>query len=212
MNAPLVDLHTLTDVEPPSGDLGIKETVSHCRALWTVPIADEAGAPDHRIIHARTLQLHAPAQLHRLGLRLAQGYHKCGSHIEQDWVSSVRVRVWNDEQWHVLFTRNDIPCPADEFDICWFDLGGHATSSALIEIRRCGIDTWWPSWNLASGAFVLLGIPPALPAPKHERRLSSTVGSFAQLPHGVTAEQLNGEVRYCITGRVPRTPMNHAER
>ncbi len=196
MATPLIDLLTLTDVEPPSGDLGIKGGVSHCRALWTVPLPDEAGAPEHRIIHARTLELHAPAQLHRLGIRRTQGYHKCGSHVEQDWVSSVRVLVWNDNQWRVLFARTGIPCPTDDNDIHWFDLGGHATPAALIEIRQCGIDPWWPSWNLASGAFILEGTPPETPAPKHERRLTSTVGSFTHLPRGVSAEELDGEVRF----------------
>jgi hypothetical protein len=196
MNGSLVDLLTLTDVEPPSGDLGIKESVSHCRAHWTAPLDDEAGAPGRRIIHARTLQLHAPAALHRLGIRRAQGYHKCGSHTEQDWVTSVRVLVWDAPRWHVALYKSGIECPAAEEEILWFDLGGRETSSVIIEIRQCGIDLWWPSWNLASGAFVLEGTPPTLHAPKQERRLLSTVGTLSHLPHGVTAEELDGEVRF----------------
>jgi hypothetical protein len=65
MDSAAMDLFTLQGLEPPAGDLGIKPRVSACRALWTAPLDDEAGAPRRRIIHARTLQLHAPATRHR---------------------------------------------------------------------------------------------------------------------------------------------------
>ncbi|MGE5315876.1 MAG: hypothetical protein ACM3Q4_14375 [Acidobacteriota bacterium] len=191
-----LDLLTLTDVEPPSGDLGIKGGVSHCRALWTSPLPGEEGAPMHRIIHARTLELHAPATLSRLGIRRAQGYHKCGSHTELDWVEDVRVLAWQDDRWNAVLYKTGLPRPETEGEIIWLDLGGIATSSVQIEIRKCGIDPWWPSWNLASGAFILEGIAPSVAAPKHERRLVSTVDVLSDLPSGVTAERLNGEVRY----------------
>jgi hypothetical protein len=57
----------LSGTEPPAGDVGIRPGVSACRSVWTFPITGEVDAPSERMIHARTLRLHAPGRLHRLG-------------------------------------------------------------------------------------------------------------------------------------------------
>jgi hypothetical protein len=188
-----VDLLTLQGLEPPAGDLGIKPRVSACRALWTRPLDGEAGAPARRIIHARTLQLHAPARLGRLGIVPAQGYHKCGSHMEFDWVTDVRVLVWDGTGWRELFRKTGLPRAEERI---WIDMGGIATAGVVIEIRRCGIDQWWPSWNLASGAFVLEGDPPREKQPRGELALRSGGVELEGLPAGMTAYHRNGEVRF----------------
>ncbi len=72
------DLFKLEGLEPPAGDLGIRPAFSSCRAIWTTPIAGEETAPAHRIIHARTLRLHAPAKLERLGEAFVFGGAKSG--------------------------------------------------------------------------------------------------------------------------------------
>ena len=193
--SPLTDLFLLSGTEPPAGDLGLRPGVSACRALWTTPLPGEEGAPARRIIHGRTLRLHAPARLRRLGLSPARGYHKCGSRVETDWVTDVRVLLHDGESWQVILSESGLPegLPGRRR---WFDLGGAATASAVVEIRRSGIDGWWPSWNLASGAFVLEGEPPSRSAPRGELSNDVSCAPLAGLPSGVSAAYGPGEVRY----------------
>lgn len=189
------DLFRLQGLEPPAGDLGIRPGVSTCRAIWTTPLPGEEGAPAHRIIHARTLQLHEPARLFRLGIRKAAGYHKCGSHVEHDWVHALRILLWNGTDWEVLTTIRDLPRPGDGA-MFWIDLGGIRTTAALFEVREAASDRWWPSWNLCSSAMVLDGEPPSLPPPRGMRALDVHVGPLTDLPAGVTASVHDGEVRF----------------
>jgi len=192
---PRVDLFSLEGLEPPAGDLGIKPRVAACRAIWTTPLDGEEDAPERRIIHARTLQLHVPVKLHRLGIGAAPGYHKCGSHMEFDWVRDVRVLVWDGSTWREHLRRTDLPQPAIG-ERLWFDLGGVETAGAIVEIRKCGIDPWWPSWNLASGAFIIEGEPPVTRPLRGERALRYDAVSLDGLPEGITGRHENGEVRY----------------
>jgi hypothetical protein len=191
----MIDLLTIRDFEPPMGDLAVRQTLSSCRALWTTPLAEEIGAPAHRIIHARTLQLHAPAKLHRLGIKKAPGYHKCGSRQDLDWVTSFRLLLWNGNGWSVARSETNIQPEKDS--PLWFDLGGTETSALMIEARRCGIDDWWTSWNLASHAFILEGEPHGTLAPRKERTIRLESLDLHRLPTGVSAISDAGEVRYC---------------
>lgn len=190
----MIDLLSIKDLEPPMGDVGTRQSLSFCRAVWTRPLAEERGAPQNRIIHVRVLQLHAPARLRRLGLRRAAGYHKCGSRQDLDWVTAFRVLVWNGEAWSILRSESDVPPPGDS--LMWYDLGNVETSAVIIEARRCGIDNWWTSWNLASGAFVLEGEQLGSIAPRNEKTLRLEVLSLNRLPVGVSATHDAGEVRY----------------
>lgn len=190
----MTDLLTLRDLEPPMGDLAVRHTLSSCRAVWTKPMTGETGAPAHRIIHVRTLQLHATAKLHRLGLRKAPGYHKCGSRQDLDWVTSFRVLIWNGSSWSLARSEANVQ-PAENSPV-WFELGGVETSAVMIEARRCGIDDWWTSWNLASNAFILEGEPPGSLAPRKERTLRLESLDLSNLPEDVHAESDAGEVRY----------------
>jgi hypothetical protein len=190
-----MDLLTLCDLEPPMGDFAIGATLASTRAVWATPIDGEDDAPSRRIIHTRTLQLHGPARLDRLGLRRTPGYHKCGSRMDLDWVAAFRVLVWEEEEWRVLRYEADEK-PPEAGDIRWYDLGGVRTSALILEVRRSGIDRWWSGWNLASGAFVLEGETAGGPAPRCERRLAAEVEHLTGLPSGLTARHGEGEVRY----------------
>ena len=187
------NLLTLRDLQPPMGDTAGQELLAGCRALWTVPLDGEDGAPEHRIVHARTVQLHAPARLRRLGLRRAPGYHKCGSTVDLDWVTALRVLVWDGASWRVEHDLRDLECPDET---TWIDLDGLEASTLRVEVRRCGIDGWWPSWNLAMGALVLEGEPLGPVRPRQESLLDVTEVSLSGLPRGLTAEHTHGEVRY----------------
>ena len=177
------------------GDTAGHQPFAFCRALWTAPLADEAGAPRQRIIHARVLQLHAPATLHRLGLRRARGYHVCGSTVDRDWVTAFRVLLWDGTAWREHRHETDISRPGPD-ETLWFDLGGVTAQTALVEVRRCGIDGWWPSWNLASGALLLEGEPSGPLAPRCETLLDVTEVALAGLPDGLAATHQLGEVRF----------------
>ncbi|HMB89673.1 MAG TPA: hypothetical protein VKP65_02425 [Rhodothermales bacterium] len=190
-----VNLLTFSDQEPPMGDTAGNQPLSFLRAIWATPLAGEDEAPAHRITHARVMQLHGPAILHRLGVRRAQGYHKCGSVLDQDWVTAFRVLIWNGSSWEVALHEQNLPCPEDNEPL-WFDLNGITTSAALLEVRHCGIDEWWPSWNLTQGAFILEGEPQSPPAKKDERLLDVAEVSLSGLPPGLEVEHRHGEVRF----------------
>lgn len=188
------NLLALRDREPPMGDLGARPTLGFTRALWTAPIAGEETAPADRIIHAKGVQLHQPTTLHRLGLRQAPGYHKCGSQQALDWVTAFRMRVWTGEEWTVYRREQNLSPPGPDA-VEWFNLAGVTTSAVILEVRRCGIDDWWTPWNLADEAFVLEG-EPVPPGPRNESTLSLNKLSLSDRPTGLETKVQDGAVRF----------------
>lgn len=177
------------------GDTAGRQPLSFTRALWAVPIDGEGDAPTHRIIHARVLQLHAPATLRRLGLRSARGYHKCGSTVDRDWVTAFRILLWDGQRWQPFRHVRGLERPEDDA-VQWFDLEGVETTAVMLEVRHCGIDAWWPSWNLVSGAFALEGDCTHPHAPRREQLLDADVISLDGLPEGLSATVEEGAVRF----------------
>lgn len=169
-----------------------------CRSIWTTPLPYEEGAPARRIIHCRDLRLSGQARLDRLGVRLSQGYLKCGSTAtdERDWVRDVRVRASFGQHWQVILELRDLQRPADADHIQWFDLGGQIASAVIIEIRRCGVDGWWSGWELAMGGVLLEGEVLNKPEPHAETGLELTTCDLAALPSKLRAERRGHEVRY----------------
>ncbi|HYE94869.1 MAG TPA: hypothetical protein VD962_01570, partial [Rubricoccaceae bacterium] len=190
----MIDLLTLRDYEPPMGDAAAHGRLAITHAFWTTPLDGEAGAPAHRIVHARILQLHAPVAMRRMGLRRAKGYHKCGSLVDLDRVTAFRVRAWMDGQWQVLLDERDVPDPHK--GVVWFELDGVETSCLALEVRRSDADGWWPSWNLATGAFSIEAEVAPPKAPRDERLLTVGAVDLAGLPEGLTATHRYGEVRF----------------
>lgn len=191
----MMDMLQLADHTPPMGDLFSHQRLAFTRALWTERLPGEAQAPQRRIIHSRVLQCHGSARLQRLGLRPAQGYHKCGSYQDLDWITSFRLLVWQEGQWRVHVQSQEVDA-APNGKTQWFDLNGITTSAVIIEGRCSGIDNWWPSWNLVSGAFVLEGELLSELAPRQERTLASESISLTPAPKGITVERSSGEVRF----------------
>ncbi len=191
----ITDLLQLKDLAPPMGDLGTARGIAAPRALWTAPQPDEAGQPDRRIIHAQALQLHGSARLARLGLRAAAGYHKCGSRQDLDWVTALRLLVFQNGAWHEALALENLSRPGDG-TLDWFDLGGIMAEGVLIELRGSGTDGGWTPWNLAAGACVLEGELITPLAPRRERTLLLRGVDLTHLPAGVTARRANGEVRF----------------
>ena len=189
------DLLTLADLEPPMGDLFTNRRLDTGRAVWTRPLAGEAGVPKKRIIHQRVVRLHGPARLARLGVRRGQGYHKCGSRQDLDWVTGVRVLAWTGGRWRVLLQRDGLQ-PGVPGAVAWLRLPRVVTTAVIIELRRAGIDGGWTSWNLVMSAFILEGEPLAPVAPRSERLLTRGAVSLQDLPAGVSARQADGEIRY----------------
>lgn len=189
------DLLPLRDLEPPMGDLFTQATFAAGRAIWTGPLAGEAGMPARRIIHARIVRLAGRARLHRLGLRRGPGYHKCGSRQDLDWVTAVRLIAWHRGRRRVLLHRPVVRRPP-EGGTLWFGLGGQLADAVSIEVRGSGIDGGWSPWNLMQSAPVLEGeLVDALP-PRDERLLTVAPVRLSGLPRGVKAVQRDGEVRF----------------
>lgn len=189
------DLLQMKDLAPPMGDLAAARGLSAPRALWTAPLPGEPLDPAQRIIHARTLQLHGPARLHRLGLRAAQGYHKCGSRQDHDWVSAVRLLVFHQGAWSTLLEQRDLPRPADD-TVTWFELGDVIAEGISIELRGSGTDGGWTPWNLAEGACLLEGELLSPLSPRRERKLRNLGVDLSHLPSGIAVRHADGEVRF----------------
>jgi hypothetical protein len=190
-----VDLLRAQTLEMAAAAAGWPQVSPDVRAVWTAPIEGEEDAPERRIIHSRLLRLHAPARLDRLGLRRTMGYSKCGSRVQLDWPTSFRLLVWDGSRWGVERHESDLAPPADE-STQWFDLGGISAGAAIIELRRCHIDNWWTSWNLAAGGVILEGSPESESYPRKESRLRVEGIDRTTLPPGVRANHLPGEVRF----------------
>jgi hypothetical protein len=189
------DLLTLADHEPPMGDLFTNRRLDAGRSVWTKPLPGERDVPKKRIIHQRVVRLHGAARLHRLGIRRGQGYHKCGSRQDLDWVSGLRVLALVAGHWRILLRRDhqaaDIPGA-----VKWIKLPRVVTTAVIIELRRDGIDGGWTSWNLAMSAFILEGELLEPTAGREERLLQTGPIDLARLPAGVKASHRDGEVRY----------------
>ncbi len=189
------DLLSLADLEPPMGDLFTNRRLDTGRSVWTRPLPGETEVPKKRIIHQRVIRLHGPARLHRLGVRRGQGYHKCGSRQDLDWVKGLRVLAWRGGRWQVLLQRDGLQ-PGVPGAVAWMRLPRITTTAVIIELRRSGIDGGWTPWNLVMSAFILEGEPLAPVAPRSEQLLGAGAISLRDLPAGVRAELGNGEVRY----------------
>ncbi len=189
----MLDLLTLRDDEPPMGDAAAHGRLAITHAYWATPLDGEDDAPARRIVHARILSLHAPARVRRIGLRRAQGYHKCGSLVDLDRVTGFRVRAWIGGEWHLLLDERNVPDPHK--GVVWFDLDVETACLAL-EVRRSDADGWWPSWNLATGAFAVEADAAPPKAPRDERLLPVRGVALDALPDGLTATHRYGEVRY----------------
>lgn len=178
------------------GDLFSNQRLCSSKALWAYPIEGEESAPGKRTIHAALLQLHQPTSITRVGFRKARGYHKCGSRQDLDWVRSFRVMNWNDGKWEEILREQDVTYQEGE-DLKWFDLKDLKTGCLMVEIRRCGVDDWWPAWQFAEDSVVIEGEESeGLISPRNESLLSCEEISLDGLPDGVSAEVFDGQVRF----------------
>jgi hypothetical protein len=189
------DLLALADYEPPMGDLFTHRRLDAGRSVWTRPLPGERDLPRNRIIHQRVLRLHGPARLLRLGIRRGQGYHKCGSRQDLDWVTGLRVLARQGRRWRVVLQRDQL-APDVPGAVRWLKLPRITTTGVIIQLRRSGIDGGWTPWNLAMSAFILEGELLAPLAPRHERLLEAKVGDLRRLPAGVEVVHGEGEVCY----------------
>jgi len=188
-----VDLLKLSDVAPPMGDLSFGTALSEPRAVWTTPSPHEANMAGRRIIHSRVVRLPGLAKLGRLGFRRTLGYHNCGSHQNEDWVTAFRLLAHRDGQWHEVAEKRDLPCPA-KGEVLWHELDPIETDGIILELRGCGIDEGWVSWNVAAGGCILEGEWSSQPLVARERALSRTAIDLTNLPAGVTARLADGSV------------------
>jgi hypothetical protein len=137
-------------------------------------------------------------RLDRVGVVIGTGYVKCGSRAEVDWVKHLRLFVSDGQDWELVLDERDIPRPADDETI-WLGLGGIEPKMVLLELRRAGIDGWWPTWPLAMSGLILEGTATGraaartvLPVPA----LVTTHFDIGSVPAGVQVETFGGEVRY----------------
>lgn len=127
-----------------------------CKAIWTKHLKGEEKAPEDRIIHIRVVAGIGRLQLKRVGIKKGIGYFKCGSHVDYDWVSNLRLLVREGDNWTEKFAiKGQIQPEIDE--TVWFELNNIESDGVILEARRSGVDSWWTGWNLAMSGLVLDG-------------------------------------------------------
>lgn len=193
------DLLAIADLDPPMGDLSIGNRLDTVRSIWTRRETGEEDLPESRIIHQRILRLHGPARLDKLGLKPALGCHKCASKVDRDWVTAFRVIIRRHKQWEEILRQEGLGKPKAG-RINWFPLHGVIADAVIIEIRRCGIDGGWSSWNLAMGACELYGQVLTGLAPRKENWLRTSSLNLSRLPKDIKAEKVNGSILYHTPG------------
>ncbi len=189
------DLLSLADHEPPMGDLFTRRRLEVVRAVWVRPLPGEKDVPKKRIVHQRVVRLHGRAKLRRIGLRRGQGYHKCGSRQDLDWVAGFRVLVHRDGRWREVLRRDGLAADAPGV-VRWLRLPAVVTDGVIVEVRRSGIDGGWTSWNLTMSAFLLEGELLDRIAPRCEKLLEVRGVDLSRLPAGVEAVRADGAVVY----------------
>lgn len=163
-----------------------------CRALWSSPLLGESDAPDERVIHALAFQPAHTVSVRRLGLRTGLGYAKSGDHRESDWVRDYRVLAWQDDDWRVVLEERGLPAPGDR--VLWTD-NPMDVGALAVQVRRAGVDGWWPSWNLTTSGILLEGEAQGTITPQSSL-LQVEVGSMEDAHPGVQAELSPGQVRF----------------
>ncbi|MFW6354209.1 MAG: hypothetical protein ACOC3I_07485 [Verrucomicrobiota bacterium] len=181
------------DLDPPMGDLFSFRKLATVRSVWTEPRPEEADAPERRIIHAHVFAPHGRATVYRITWQQAPGYHKCGSHQEDDWVVDLRILTLDapDADWRELKYLRDLS-PAGGT----LDLDPLVTCGLILEVRRCGIDDYWTPWNLAAAAFSVEGCLEDPVAPRRERLLQVAPPRLEGLPDGLSVQSRDGQVFY----------------
>ncbi len=177
------------------GDLSVGNRLDAVRAVWVARTPEEPEYAKTRIVHQRVVRLTGLARLERLGLRRAPGYHKCGSGVDDDWITAFRVLGRRKGSWVALLEARELKRPLNG-EWTWFDLGETEVDGVIIELRGCGIDRGWTPWNLAVGALSLEGERLTDLVPREERKLKVVGCDFGRLPAGVTAYRTDGVVRY----------------
>lgn len=193
-NKQLLDI---PDLDPPLGDLFSFRTLSECRSIWTAPQAEEAGAPEERIIHARIFKPHGRARISRIGIQNATGAHKCGSQTDEDWIVDLRILTLDTPggEWRECSYLRDLPAQ-ESGAVHWLDIKAFESYGLILEIRRCGIDGWWTPWNLAAGAFIVEGTGNQLVGPRHEHLLGVSIDEEDTETPGIERWIHEGEVHF----------------
>lgn len=173
-------------------------TPALCRAVWTARLSGEEEAPETRIIHSRWLQLKSPVRLERIGVRLGEGYFKCGSAHERDWIAAFRALVpREDGSWREILRVEAAARPADNEPLRYYALDNIVSRELIVEVRRSGVDGWWPSWNAAMTSLVVeADISQEEAEPQPQNKLALLHCNLADLPPGIRADAGSTEVRY----------------
>ena len=169
-----------------------------CRAVWVKPEMGEEDSFSDHIIHCRTFQFSTPLLFSKIGLRLAQGYNKCGSEKEMDWIQNFCLLGFVNNEWQVLLDEKSLQEPSG---IQWLEFTPLETNAMCIQIRKSGVDRWWPSWNIAmSGITFPTDLKEIIPSISTRNLLAMDFNQlqndFTPMPDGVSRRLLGGEVRY----------------
>lgn len=187
------NLLEVTELPPPLGGQGYATPWSRIRSRWE-PF-DNPEIDRSRILHGATLELPREAQLTRLRIKPALGFHKCGSGRIDDWIQDFRLLGYVDNAWHILLQAKDlVENPAAGHHE--FVLDDVVVSAAQLEVRRSGLDGEWTPWNLVRDGVELWGRPRVGSVQRKEGRLENTTLDLDNLPAGVHAEKLPGEIRF----------------
>lgn len=171
------------------------------RAIWSGGLGPEIneGVPEARIYHSRFYSSGQEIVLKRIGIRLGAGYFKCGCESQLDWIRSLRVLVFKENQWKQIQWYRDLKKPK-KGQIVWLDSLNVTSQAFILEVRESGVDRWWPSWDLAMTGVVLeVDSFPARVVPLDALRIDSVSG-LGSKNKGLESWQEGETVRYRTNG------------
>jgi len=175
------------------------DTKIKIKSIWAVPWENEIGAPEKRIIHGRFIKLSRPTDKIRVGLRLGEGFFKCGSEKAVDWITEFAAYVWENGDWKRILHKTGLEKPDDAGGTLWFDLPA-GSQAIFLEVRRSGIDDWWPCYNLANTGFIVEASGPDSGFATPKRRLHGVLCEpdiMALSKEGLSVTRTSAAIRYC---------------
>ena len=142
---------------------------SQIKSIWAAPWSNEADAPSKRIIHGRYVKLPSAEHTLKLGVCMGKGYFKCGSEKTVDWIEDLAVYAWRDGDWKKIQYVTGLERPDLDGAPHWIELA--PAQAYFLEVRKSGVDGFWPCYNIAQTGFVFEITGPAQEIRRPVRRL-----------------------------------------
>lgn len=155
------------------------------RSLWTSPLENEIGAPEKRIIHAKTVRFIGKGRNIKVTFCEGKGYYKCGSDKNLDAVCDADIYIEKSGRLEFYKSiRGIYPTTEESYT---YEIEEDTTTLCIV-VRKSRIDDWWPCYNIARSGIKIEADEDYYP--QGERRILKVekTNSF-DIPDGVSFEE-----------------------